>query len=545
MQTFVITAMLCLAQPRLSGKQGLVPIYRDARRGIEERLDDLIQRMTIEEKAGQMFHTRLYQGPNGTLDEGGEELRRNSTYNMMAEKFLTHFNLAGEVNSIRESAEWVNRVQDLAAKTRLGIPVTLSSDPRHACVDNVATGFSSGRFSQWPEALGLAALRNPKWTQTFAEVAREEYIALGIRTALHPQVDLATEPRWGRIFATFGEDANLASELAVVYIKGFQGDVFGSHSVATVTKHFPGGGPLQNGEDSHFKYGKNQTYPGNNFNYFLIPFKAAIAAGTRRIMSYYSRPIGTQYPEVENRPELIVELIKKGQVSEQRIDQSVRKILREKFLLGLFENPYVDIDAAEKRIGSPRFVALGQEPQRLSYTLLSNKKNILPLQGSQKKRKFYIEGFNATYMEGQGLKVVQSPKEADFALLRLEAPYTPRYGPVENIFHAGSLEYNKTEKARQASIYAAVPTIVDVALTRPAIIPEVVKSSAVVMGNYGSSPDAFLDIVFGIARPEGKLPFDLPSSTKAVEESKEDVPFDTKDPVFRFGHGLSYKTSHC
>jgi beta-glucosidase-like glycosyl hydrolase len=233
-------------------------------------------------------------------------------------------------------------------------------------------------------------------------------MAIGLRSALHPQIDLSTEYRWARIANTMGEDADLTSKLVVAYLKGFQGDHFGPHSVTTITKHFPGGGPMENGEDSHFTYGKNQTYPGNNFEHHLIPFKAAIAAGARQMMPYYSRPIGTEYDEVgfsfnkgiitdllrhelgfegivcsdwglitdttilgqdmparawgveylseldraarilaagvdqfggEQRPELIVQLVEEGRISEDRIDESVRRVLREKFVLGLFDNP--------------------------------------------------------------------------------------------------------------------------------------------------------------------------------------------------------------
>jgi len=109
--------------------------------------------------------------------------------------------------------------------------------------------------SQWPEPLGLAALRSVELVQRFADIARQEYLALGFRLALHPQVDLAREPRWSRIGATFGEDATLTSELAVAYVRGFQGTEVGPTSVSTMTKHFPGGGPQLDGEDPHFAYG--------------------------------------------------------------------------------------------------------------------------------------------------------------------------------------------------------------------------------------------------------------------------------------------------
>ena len=585
--------------------------YRNASLCIEDRVDDLLSRMTVEEKAGQLFHTQMQKGLNGTLDLGNVTQRRNSSENMIGEKLMTHFNLVGDVTDVRENAEWYNRIQERALQTRLGIPITLSSDPRHAFTENIGTGFAANQFSQWPESLGLAALRDAEIVQKFAEIAREEYMAIGIRSALHPQIDLVTEPRWARIGNTMGEDANLTSELVVAYLKGFQGDKLGSHSVTTVTKHFPGGGPMENGEDSHFTYGKNQTYPGNNLEYHLIPFRAAIAAGARQIMPYYSRPIGlADYDEVgfsfnkgiitdllrgelgfqgivcsdwglitdtvilgqdmparawgveslselqraamvlnagvdqfggEQRPELIVELVETGVISEERLDVSVRRLLHEKFALGLFENPFVDVEDAVRVVGNSYFRRIGNETQRKAYTLLANNDDVLPLNAAD-NTKFYVEGIEASYLEARNLSVVSTPEEADLALVRLQAPYEPRPGGFEANYHAGSLEYNATEKARQAAIYAAVPTIVDIYLDRPAAIPEIADSAKALLANFGASPDALLDVIFGVdgAQPLGRLPFDLPRSMAAVEASKEDVPFDTENPVFRFGDGLRY-----
>ena len=116
--------------------------------------------------------------------------------------------------------------------------------------------------------------------------------------ALHPQIDLATEPRWARQVNTFGEDAELSGRLGAAYVRGFQGTELGPESVATMVKHFPGGGPQLDGEDPHFAYGREQVYPGGKFELHLSPFEAAFAAGPRQMMPYYGMPIGTEYEEV-------------------------------------------------------------------------------------------------------------------------------------------------------------------------------------------------------------------------------------------------------
>jgi beta-glucosidase len=259
--------------------------YRDAALPVDERVEDLISRMTVQEKAGLLFQDIVLMGSNGRLlSEPNDRFRVPRTSEQIGTKLMSHFNLLGPVNNVRETAEWHNRLQQCALETRLGIPVTLSSDPRNHFADNVGTGFEAGVLSKWPETLGLAALRSAELVERFANVAREEYLALGIRLALHPQIDLATEPRWSRIGRTFGEDANLSSELVAAYIRGFQGPELGPSSVSTMTKHFPGGGPQKEGEDPHFAYGKEQVYPGDNFEYHLKPFKAAIKAGTCQMM---------------------------------------------------------------------------------------------------------------------------------------------------------------------------------------------------------------------------------------------------------------------
>jgi beta-glucosidase len=590
-------------------KNGRLDPYEDPRRSIDERVDDLLAQMTLAEKAGLMFHTIAQVNPDGSLDPPPGGFVRTPISEMVTERCMNHFNVHA-LPEPRRAVEWHNRLQALAESTRLGIPVTLSSDPRHAFGDNPLTSFMAGAFSQWPEPLGLAAIDDPVLVERFADIARQEYVALGIRVALHPMADLATEPRWARTNGTFGEDADLSARLTAAYIRGFQGAVLGPESVACMTKHFPGGGPQKDGEDPHFNYGKEQVYPGNHFDYHLTPFEAAFAAGTAQIMPYYGVPIGTKYEEVafgfnkgvitdllrkhysfdgvvctdwglltdthlggvvwearawgvedlsrpqriqkaleagidqfggEACPEEIVALVQSGQISEVRIDESVRRLLRDKFRLGLFDNPYLDADAAARIVGNPEFCAAGEQAQRRSIVLLKNdttaKGPILPL---QRRPRLYIENIKPEVAAEYG-EIVQDLAAADLAILRLQAPFQPREGNfLERLFHAGDLDFKEPEKSRILNILATKPTIVDIYLDRPAVIPEVAAASAALLANFGASDAAVLDVIFGRYAPSGRLPFELPSSLAAVQAQKSDVPYDSENPLFPFGYGLTY-----
>lgn len=264
--------------------------YKDASWPIDDRVSDLLRRMTLEEKAGLLFHNMITPGPDGLLSGPVPAMNMLSTPQLVQEKLMSHFNVIGPVKDPKMVAGWHNTLQQYALDhTRLGIPVTLSTDPRSHFTGNVGTAAKAGVMSQWPETFGFAALRDPCLVHRFADCVRQEYLAVGLRVSLHPQADLCTEYRWARVNMTFGEDANLAAELISAYIDGFQGALSrdgenGRESVSTMTKHFPGAGPEMDGEDSHFNYGREQVYPGDNFEYHLEPFRKAIDAGTRQIM---------------------------------------------------------------------------------------------------------------------------------------------------------------------------------------------------------------------------------------------------------------------
>ncbi|MFE0675608.1 glycoside hydrolase family 3 protein [Streptomyces sp. NPDC058867] len=576
------------------------PAYRDPQLPVDERVDDLLARMTLEEKAGQLFHTMVSMNPDGTLAEQGPFLRLGTT-ELVTGRHLTHFNLVGQ-GSARAMATWANRIQELAAGTRLGIPVTLSTDPRHTFTDNPGASFNSGDFSAWPEPLGLAAIGDPELVERFADTVRREYLAVGFRVALHPQIDLATEPRWSRQSGTFGSSAETASELVRAYVRGLQGPRLGPESVAAMVKHFPGGGPQKDGEDPHFPHGKEQVYPGGMREHHLAPFVAAVEAGCSQMMPYYGQPVGTDWEEVgfgfnedvltgllrerlgfdgiictdwglltdaeimgepaearawgvehlsvaeraakaldagtdqfggEQCSEVIVELVRVGRISEERLDGSVRRVLREKFVLGLFENPYVDVDLAERTVGAAEFTALGDDAQRRSLTVLTNRA-ALPVTG---RPRLYVQGVAAGTAAAYG-EVVADPAEADLAVLRLRTPYEQRPGLFESFFHAGSLAFPDDELKEILRLLETVPTLVCVNLERPAVLPEIAERAAALVADYGASDAALLDVAFGRARAEGRLPFELPRSMAAVEASRPDVPDDTEDPVFPQGHGL-------
>ncbi|HEY0186332.1 MAG TPA: glycoside hydrolase family 3 N-terminal domain-containing protein [Cellulomonas sp.] len=583
--------------------------FRDPTLPIDQRVEDLLSRMTLAEKAGQLFHQMT---PAGEIDQASSAFGLPALRSMVVDRHLTHFNVLGAAPTGRELAEWQNAVQRVAAGTRLGIPVTFSTDPRHAFSDNPGTAMMAGPFSQWPETLGLAAIRDPEVTRRFADIARQEYLAVGLRVALHPQIDLATEPRWSRAGGTFGEDATLTAALAVAYVRGFQGDALGPGSVATMVKHFPGGGPQKDGEDPHFAYGREQVYPGGMFEHHLRPFAAAIAAGCAEIMPYYGMPVGTPYEEVgfgfnrsvitgllrerfgfdgivctdwglltdgqvmgqplparawgvehlsrpdrartaleagvdqfggELCPEVVVDLVRTGAVTEQRIDTSVRRLLRQKFALGLVDQPYVDPGAADAVVGRADLRAEGQAAQRASLTLLTNRETVpggapvLPLAAGVT---LYVEGVDPA-VAARYARVVTDPARADVAVVRLKAPYEPRPGAFEAFFHAGSLAFPAAERDRLVALCGTVPTVLDVYLDRPALLADLVDHAAAIVADYGAADEALLEVLLGRDEPRGALPFDLPRSMAAIEASREDVPFDTADPVFRFGHGLRYR----
>ncbi len=630
-------------------KNGKLDKYEDWRLPQEARIKDLISQMTLEEKIGfmlisttRMAGDNVFQAnaPKTEISSGFNEEDLVQPTNMFTRKPLAvpilsaagttkavnqihqrHFILRANT-SAKIMAEWSNNLQALCENSRLGIPAIVASNPRNHVTTDASVGLSVGTtvFSKWPGELGLAAMRDLKLTREFAEIAAKEWASVGLRKGYMYMADLATEPRWQRVEGTFGEDADLAASMTREIVLGFQGIKLNKNSIALTTKHFPGGGPQEGGQDSHFDWGKYAHYPGGMFDYHVKPFKAAIDAGTSSIMPYYSAPkdksmeaVGFSYNKaiiqdllrkklgfkgiinsdtgpidmmpwgVENLtiterykkaldagvdifsggadPALLLETVKKGMVTEARINESIAKLLKEKFDLGLFENPYVDVEKAVKTVGNAEFQKKADVALRKSIVLLRNEAQLLPIKTNAERRptKVYFETYKESGGRGQAqtsainvnkptiqnsnIEFVSTKEEADVVLLWL----IPSGG---GLFSSGgqpielSLSKNKVDVAHVNEILNAKPTILAINFTNPWVIDEIDKGKAkTILATFGTTQDALLDIVSGAFNPTGKLPFSIPVSEKAVQENKSDVPgyLEPNYALFKFGTGLSYK----
>ena len=309
-------------------KNGKLDIYEDWRKPVAERAKDLASKMTVEQMAGLMLYSRHQAIPaqeagmfTGTYNEKpfSKSSAKSSDLSDQQIAFLTKDNLRHvlmtSVESPTVAATWNNNIQALVEGIGMGIPSNNSSDPRNgANKDAEYNAGSGGAISQWPEELGLAATFDAVITEQFGAIAAKEYRAMGITTALSPQIDLATEPRWNRFVGTFGEDPKLATDMARAYVDGFQTspksidayEGWGNQSVNAMVKHWPSGGPEEGGRDGHFAYGKFAVYPGNNFETHLKPFTEGafqLKGATKKasaVMPYYTISYGQDKKYSEN-----------------------------------------------------------------------------------------------------------------------------------------------------------------------------------------------------------------------------------------------------
>ena len=640
-------------------KNGELDLYEDWRLSDSSRIADLLSQMTLEEKVGMLFHPNIavpadgvvkydltdeekaalanagnenYAGPIGPGGQGPAgggmamgQMRRIATAKSFIEE--KHFRniLNNGVAPVKEFATWSNKMQEIAEATRLGIPIMFSTDPRHGATLGAHVS-GTQYFSQWPSKegqVGITSARDTAIMKKFGETVAEEYRAVGLHMILGPQIDVMTEPRWSRNMGCFSEDANLTTEMLAAFMDGAQGKDVGPGKILVHLKHWPGAGPHEDGT------GQWLTYPGDNFDYHLIPWKKGIEKGALAAMGYYS---GTYYDSLnvnysfhvsteilyrqlgfkgaictdwgvvsrgplkpglqgkttlkdnmemiinagvdqmgsETNTQLVLELVKEGKVTEERVNEAAGRILQWHFKLGLFENPYVDPEAATTIVQSEKNQKLGYEAQLKSIVLLVND-NVLP---ANENIKIYVEGIDKE-TAGKYAAVVDNPKEADLILVRTTTEEErefrgfgggmPGQGQGQaNQRPARRPQTNAGQPAAGANPFAPREVNIDfpakkwdniktlagtgkpvVVAFNPAgsscVLPSDLKNVAKgAIMIFDALDAALLDVVFGKFNPSGKLTFEIPSSMDAVRKQLEDVPFDSENPAFKFGYGLSY-----
>lgn len=294
-----------------AGQEELYP-YEDWRLPARERAEDLAKRLPVECIAGLMMYSphqmvpSLPDGPFASTYGGkcfGDSGREAWELTDQQKKFLgedqVRHVLVLKLADVETAVKWNNEMQKYAEMQPFGIPINFSSDPRHGADAEAEFKGAGCQVSRWPDGLGLGALFSPEACKEFGKAVAKEYRALGITTALSPQVDLGTEPRWMRVEDTFGACPQMTAAMGRAYCDGLQtteesADGWGAESVCAMAKHWPGGGPCEGGRDAHYPFGKYAVYPGGNFGEHLIPFTEGVfrldgpTGKVSAVMPYYT-----------------------------------------------------------------------------------------------------------------------------------------------------------------------------------------------------------------------------------------------------------------
>lgn len=624
-------------------KNGRIDAYEDWRLPMAQRIADLVSQMTLEEKVGLMFHPNIAvtesgelkydltpeekeairkaeeEGYAGPIGPGGQnagamamgQMRRTATAKSYIEEKHFRCILNNGVAAPEKFAAWSNGMQEIAEASRLGIPIVFSSDPRHSAKlgGHVSGTQYFSHITNGEGQVGITAGGDPAMMRRFGEVMAEEFRAVGLHMFLGPQIDVMTEPRWGRNMGCFSESAELTAEMTAALIEGAQGENVGPGKILVHLKHWPGSGPHKGGS------GKWLVYPGNNQAYHYLPWRKGIEKGALAAMGYYS---GTYYDSLnvnysyhmstevlygelgfkgaictdwgvvgngplkpsiqgttsrkdnmamiinagvdqmgsETQPDLVVELVKEGRVTEERIDQAASRILQWHFILGLFENPYVDPGRAAQVLQSAENEAFGLECQRVSNVLLTNDGTLPAREGAR----IFVDGIAPEVAAGYGT-VVDEPADADIIIYRTTStpdrrggfgpPPMPQPGkrkapmPMMDPFAAREIDIDfPAEKLAHLKelVASGKPVVADINPTGSSLVitPPLKALPNAVLLSFDPTDAAVLDVIFGRHNPKSTLPFEIPSSMDAVRAQLEDVPFDSPEPSFPFGFGLSY-----
>ena len=647
------------------------PTYKDPSQPVERRVEDLLGRMTLDEKVAQMLtvweHKDRIQAPDGAFSAAraeaaypngvGQIARPSDKRGVKVDSSAAAGATAGVAGrNAKETANYTNAAQHWAVeKTRLGIPIIMHEEALHGYVARDATSF--------PQAIGLASTWDPDLlTEVFAVAAREMR-ARGATLALAPVVDVARDPRWGRIEETYGEDPYLVGEMGLAAIRGFQGDTLplGKDKVFVTLKHLTGHGQPESGTN----VGPASLGERELRTTFFPPFEKAVQRlPVRSVMASYNeidgvpshanrwlltdllkkewgfkgavvsdyfaiRELVTRHKMAANLEEAAVRalnagvdsetpdgeayallpgLVRSGKVPQSEIDSAVRRILRLKFESGLFEHPYVDAAAADQSTATPDALALARQAAREAIVLLKNDRGVLPLDPARIRRLAVLgthardtpiggysdeprhvvsvlEGlqnaakgrFAVDYAEGVRITdkrvwaadevkladpdanrrliadAVETARRADVIVMVLgDNEQTSREAWADT--HLGdrsSLDLIGQQNDLAKAVFALdKPTVVVLLNGRPLAVNYLAESApALLEGWYlgQETGNAVADVLFGDYNPGGKLPVSiarsagqLPMFYNRKPTARRGYLFDTTQPLYPFGYGLSY-----
>lgn len=566
-------------------KNGALDAYEDWRLPPGARADDLLSQMTAEEKAAQMVHLTLV-----TLKEAW--FTEQNVGFALAYTYLSEGPL--------QAAQKANQIQALSEQSRLGIPVILSMD------SVIGASWVNGA-TIIPDQITLAAAGDEAIVKELAEIQRDEMKAMGIRMSLSPVADIATDPRWGRVQECFGEDAQTAAKMTVAAIWGLQGgSTLTPESVIACVKHFPGSGAQSAGVD-----GTPLVFDDESFQMHLNIFKAAIEAGAASIMPYgysqvpylggdaadnYAHESATVMTELLREKMGFMGIIQTdwglnhvvaaqagadvlggaGQreikklaenLSGQVLDDRVRRILTAKFELGIFENPYVDEEAAARTVGSRAHYDKAMNAAAKAMTMVKYE-NAAPLAGRHlivagslaKDAAALSSGWktpdyagkdiltaltekagaqNITYIGDDVAKIASGYPEGTVAIMvagEQSGTHEPSWGTATLIFPDEQVDMIKALKA------AGIPVITVVLMNRAYVMTPVAENSDCVMLAYRpgatAGAEAVAGALFGQTPITGKTPFQIPADMNQVLLQREDYAKDIAGPLYEFGFGI-------
>ena len=597
---------------------GELDVYEDWRQDAETRAADLVSQMTAREKIAQMQHPTYLPRADGKIAPYLQDYCTDYGIGML---------LIRELNSVEAAATTMNTIQEYAEASRLGVPVLVSMDSVHGL------SYVSGA-TVTPHNLALAATRDEELVTKLAEIARDEHLAVGVRMTLSPEADIASEPRWGRVMETFGEDPDLVTQMVTAQVVAFQNgrDGLNTGSIVACMKHFPGAGPQMEGKDTSPIISSEET-----LQIHLKPYYAALEVNVASIMPYYSVPLaldmensaigskatlqdllrdemgftgiiqtdwgmiwaiqealGTMTGEEVSDEEAILigvtqsrvdgiggesirlidlmeEYTQEGKIDEAILTAAATRIVKVKFEMGMFENPYCDVDYAVSFVGNEENQKVNLQAAREAMTLLKND-GALPLDPDAKQtilvcgpRAFDMDslvggwssaqegmtiadavaayaGENTTVLtEKEDVEVIKElAQQADVIIVSIGEP-SYQHDPV---WGYDTLEIVQSQQEILEAAVASGKTVITVVTGgRPYILTWCDENTSAILEAYYPGAQGGIAIgetLFGLNNPTGKTPMQFPRDMESVNDQEGDVSFDLENPLYDYGFGLSY-----